>query len=45
MNISLLQRYIHGAFEDRGHWCIQHFIRDINMKHTSVFICSMKTAL
>ena len=26
---SLLQRYIHGAFEDMRHWCIQHFISHI----------------
>ena len=25
-NTSLLQRYIHGAFEDMRHWYIQHFM-------------------
>ena len=26
---SLLQRYIHGVFEDMRHWCIQHFISEM----------------
>ena len=31
-NTSLLQKYVHGAFEDMWHWYIQQCISHINMK-------------